>query len=47
MIIPFPGVALSNPSALLDDPEDMWTECEQCGEELMVSDVCVWCDEDD
>ena len=51
VIIPFPGVhreAALEPSTATGFtlPEDQWIKCESCGEELMVGDVCVWCEED-
>lgn len=51
VIIPFPGVHTTptlEPSTATGFPlpEDEWTVCESCGEELMVGDICVWCEED-
>lgn len=49
-LIAFPGVQV-NPelghSTAFADPSAEWTMCPDCDEELMVGDICVWCEDEE
>lgn len=49
-LIAFPGVQLDTGlehSTTFTDPDEEWTTCDECGEELMVGDICVWCEDEE